>query len=286
MDSLFKNMDFLVKHWGGYVRRFPAVPPVTTANYIDKKTNWMRARFTVCAFSLILRGRGEFHRSGKLWPVQAPCVLTQWPGEHLEYGPAEGESWDELYIVYDASMMPRLKKCGLIDPARPVWPIHDMDALTTHIDELLRLSNSPQGDGVADRVDRVCERIILETWLAPVAVSAEMSGLQRMLAHVQKHPGQEMNFDALAAKQGLSPSTFRRRWIDAVGKPPARYVQELRMREACRMLVETNRPIHEIARAVGFADELYFSRRFRRELRMAPRDYRKAYQIGRARSGE
>lgn len=283
MDRLFKHMDFLVKHWGGYARHFPSSLPLTTLNYIDRKTIWMRSRFEVCAFSLILRGRGEFRRMGKVWAVQSPCVITQWPGEYLEYGPVEGESWDECYLIYDAALMPRLHACKLVDPARPVWPINDMAAVRAQLNELVRLSQSPQTDGVADRVDRVSERLILETWLSPPLAAAGMTSIQRVLTSLQKNPGQAADFDALAAKHGLSPSTFRRRWVEAIGKPPARYLQELRMREACRMLVETDRPIHEVANAVGFEDELYFSRRFKQELRMAPRNYRQAYQIGRHR---
>lgn len=276
-------MDFLVKHWGGYTRRFPSSLPVTTVNYHDQKTNWMRARFEVCAFSLILRGRGEFHRLGRMWPVQAPCVITQWPGEYLEYGPSEGETWDECYIVYDAPLMPRLHACKLVDQSKPVWPIHDIDAVRVQLDELVRLSRDSQTDGVADRVDRVCERVVLETWLTSNLVARELSAVQAVVTTLRRNFGSDVDFDVLARKHGLSPSTFRRRWQEAVGKPPARYLQELRMREACRLLVETNRPIHEVARAVGFEDELYFSRRFRQELRMAPRDYRKVYQIGRER---
>jgi AraC-like DNA-binding protein len=276
-------MDFLVKHWGGYARQFPSNLPVTTVNYLGKKQNWMRTRFEVCAFSLILRGRGTFHRLGRAWTVQAPCVITQWPGEYLEYGPAEGETWDECYIVYDAALMPRLHACKLADQSKPVWPIHDFSAVRVQLDELERLSYSPQTDGVADRVDRVCERLVLETWLTSGFARTEMSSVEGILTTLQKSFGQDVDFDVLARRHGLSPSTFRRRWIEAVGKPPARYLQELRMREACRLLVETNLPIHEIAGAVGFVDELYFSRRFRQELRMAPREYRKVYQIGRER---
>ena len=54
-----------------------------------------------------------------------------------------------------------------------------------------------------------------------------------------------------------------------------------RLREACRLLMETNRPIYEVARMVGFADEFYFSRRFHRELKVAPRTYRRMYQVHR-----
>lgn len=37
-----------------------------------------------------------------MWAVEAPAVIIQLPGERLEYGPGEGETWDELYIVCDA----------------------------------------------------------------------------------------------------------------------------------------------------------------------------------------
>lgn len=277
-------MDFLVKHWGGYARRFPSSLPVTTVNYHERKKNWMRMRFEVCAFSLILRGRGEIHRLGRMWEVRAPCVITQWPGEYLEYGPAAGETWDECYIVYDAPLMPRLHACKLVDQSKPVRPIHDIDAVRAQLEELAALSRAPQSDGVADRVDRVCERVVLETWLTSNPTASELSPVHAAIATLRKSFGSEVDFDALAKKLGMSPSTFRRRWLEAVGKPPARYLQELRMSEARRLLVETNRPIHEVARAVGFEDELYFSRRFRQELRVAPRDYRKAYQIGRDRA--
>jgi transcriptional regulator GlxA family with amidase domain len=43
------------------------------------------------------------------------------------------------------------------------------------------------------------------------------------------------------------------------------------------MLAETSQLIHELARTVGFVDELYFSRRFPERLSTATRNYRKAY---------
>ena len=253
--------------------------PVTTVNYIDRKSNWMRTHFHVCAFSLILRGRGEFHRFGRIWPVQAPCVITQWPGDYLEYGPAERETWDECYIIYKAELMGRFHACKLIDPDRPVWPIHDIAAVHAQLEELVRLSNSAQTDGMVDRVDRVCERLILETWLNQAPMAEDAPALREVLAEVRADLSKEIDFEEVAERHGMSLSTFRRRWGEVVNTPPARYLQELRMREACRLLVETSRPIHDVARTVGFADEFYFSRRFRQELKLAPREYRKAYQL-------
>jgi len=282
MDTVFKKMDFSVKHWGGYPRRFPSPFPVANADYIERKNQWVRRAFETCDFSLILKGRGEFRRFGRLFEVRAPCVITQWPGEYLEYGPSLPEwTWDELYIVYDAGLMPRFKRSRLVDPERPVWPIRDIGAVRAQIAELAMLANAPNPEAMADRVDRVCERLVLETWLDQTPVAEDAPALRAVLAEVRADLSVELDFEEVAERHGMSLSTFRRRWAEVVGTPPARYLQELRIREACRLLVETSRPVHDVARAVGFADEFYFSRRFRQELKMAPRDYRKAYQLGR-----
>ena len=56
--------------------------------------------------------------------------------------------------------------------------------------------------------------------------------------------------------------------------PPGQFVTQLRIRQACRLLVETDKGIGEIARMVGFSDPLYFARRFRREVGEPASTYR------------
>jgi len=279
MDTLFKNMDILVKHWAPFPRRFPSAFPLINADFAQKD-HWIRTAFETCNFSLILRGRGEFRRAGQIWTIQAPCVLTQWPGEYVEYGPpVPEETWDELYFIYDARLMSKFKQSRLIDPQRPVWPIGDLAAVNAQIAEFAELASASDPASVVDRVDRVCERILLETHLAsPTQVLGDQA-IHRLIAEVQRYPGKAVDFEELAHRYGMSVSTFRRRWAEAVKLPPARLLQQFRLREACRLLVETTQPINAIAHTVGFEDELYFSRRFRKEMRLSPRDYRNAYRL-------
>jgi AraC family transcriptional regulator, transcriptional activator for feuABC-ybbA operon len=121
--------------------------------------------------------------------------------------------------------------------------------------------------------------LIAETRLPAAAADGLSSAIPSVLARLQREFGSPVDFDAIAAENGMSPSTFRRRWQEALDRPPGRYLQDLRMQEACRQLVETRRPVREIAQSVGFEDELYFSRRFRQERGLAPRDYRKRYSL-------
>ncbi len=287
IDERVKKMDFGTKHWGAFTRRHPSPFAVINANTAWAKDNWVRTAFSTCNFSFILRGRGEFHRLGRLWTVEAPCVITQWPGEHLEYGPlnAPEETWDELYITYAGETKARFEAARLIDPERPLWPIRDAVVLRELVEELRELSHAAEPEAVVDRVDRVSERLILESWLGPVrreapvgdaaTVQAIAAALRARLADPALSP------EAVAEEQGWSPSTFRRRWDEVMPESPGRTLQGLRMQAACRLLVETTLPIHEVAERVGFADEYYFSRRFRLELGMPPRAYRRAYLLRR-----
>lgn len=281
-------MDFSIKHWAAFPRRHPAAFNVANADYLTAKDHWVRTTFSTCNFSFILRGAGEWHRGGRVWPVAAPCVIVQWPGEYLEYGPlpAPGGTWDELYLTYAGEAKVRFEAARLIDPERPVWPIADPAAVRAQARALHDLANSADPAAVADRVDRVCERMILESWLAPAGravARAEIEPAVRAIADElrQRLADPEVSPEALAARRGLSPSTFRRRWAEAMAESPGRTLLTLRLQSACRLLVETTLPVREVAARCGFADEYYFSRRFRLEQGMSPRAYRRLYLLRR-----
>ncbi len=280
-------MDFSTKHWAPFARRHPASFIVASADYLTAKNNWVRTAFPTCNFSFILRGRGEWHRNGRVWPVEAPCVIPQWPQEYLEYGPTpqSAATWDELYIIYASDARPRLEAARLIDPERPVWPIRNVAAVRTQAEMLRQLSHAAEPGSVADLVDRVCERMILESWLPPARRDppvGDAATVQAIVAELRARLAEpELSPETLAVRHGWSASTFRRRWSESMPESPARTLQGLRMQAACRLLVESTLPIHEIAARTGFADEYYFSRRFRIEQGMPPRAYRQAYLLGR-----
>lgn len=278
MNGVSKNMDFLTKHWAPYRRQFPALFPLVSSDFLPAKDHWVRERFNTCNFSLILQGEGSFERAGKIWPVQAPCVITQWPGEPLAYGPAGG-TWTEWYLIYDRSQFRIFRDRGLLDPDRPVWPMADPASLRARLAEFSILARSPDPAWVVDHVDRIAERAILDTWLSPAAPAQEDPGIRGAAALLRGKLSKAWDFSRLAAEQGFSTTTFRRRWAEVIGVPPARYLQQLRIAEACRLLVETCHPIKAIALATGFEDGLYFSRRFHIEVGLSPRDYRKTYRI-------
>ncbi|CAM4339896.1 AraC family transcriptional regulator [Paenibacillus tarimensis] len=74
---------------------------------------------------------------------------------------------------------------------------------------------------------------------------------------------------------GLTPSSYCRAFKRVTGLTPGAYLTSVRLKEAKRLLIDRGRTLKEIARSVGFQDELYFSRTFKKREGISPSEYRR-----------
>jgi transcriptional regulator GlxA family with amidase domain len=95
---------------------------------------------------------------------------------------------------------------------------------------------------------------------------------------------QEVGLDALAARVGMSPRNFARRFTAATGETPLNYLHRLRI-DAARHLLETRgKSIADIGRAVGYTDLGFFRRLFKRHTGAPPQAYRARFGPAHARA--
>ena len=183
-------------------------------------------------------------------------MIVEYPPLHFRYGPTP--TWQELYISYPGSSLAAFTQMGLVRPDRFTWPIRSVSKCKRLLDELAELTRHLDVLGNADRIDRLAERIISETLLdaEEVVVDAAHRSLLELKGYVEEHYLEELDFDGVARKFGFSPSTFRRVWLKHMPESPVRFVNNLRMKQACRLLCETDLPIMEIAESLGYGDPL------------------------------
>lgn len=282
MDVIIDYMDNFSIHIAPYHRQFPSRLPVASIGYAKEKKEWIDHTFNTFNFSIILSGGGSFRFRGKTYPVEAPCVITQWPEEHMSYGPTETwKTWEELYIIYNVNVFKELQRSGLAIESKPIWPIRQSAGTIEHVELLFDLILRKNESGIADRIDRETERLILESRFGEdrPPLGPEEEAIKKIRSHVKSHFKEAIDFNGLSLKHGLSPSTFRRYWARHVNTTPAHYVTQLRIREACRLLVDTTLRISEIAVNIGYEDALYFSRKFHQETGTTPSIYRKQFRI-------
>ena len=99
--------------------------------------------------------------------------------------------------------------------------------------------------------------------------------VDRARAELAAHPQECRDAGALAARLNVSTRTLHRRLREA-GTSLQAMKDEVRRERACRLLAHSERPVRQIAHAVGFDNEKSFSRAFRRWTGQSPRAYRAA----------
>ena len=96
----------------------------------------------------------------------------------------------------------------------------------------------------------------------------------RVIEHMRTHLDQQFAMLELATVAGLSETHLYRAFREATGHTPHRYLVQLRIKEACRLLVETSDPIIQVGMQCGFENPTHFSTAFRSATGMSPREWR------------
>jgi len=78
----------------------------------------------------------------------------------------------------------------------------------------------------------------------------------------------------LAAVAHVSEAHLARLFVNEIGIPPRRYLNELRIHRACELLNRTHLNIGEVGRAVGLPESSHFSRLFKALQGISPLAYR------------
>lgn len=99
--------------------------------------------------------------------------------------------------------------------------------------------------------------------------------LRKMLQFMQLSYKRIHTVGEIAAEVHISESYCTRLCREYLGTSPAKYIMQLKMKEAGRLLHETEKSIQEISEILGFSSEYHFSNTFRRHFTTSPGSYRK-----------
>lgn len=144
--------------------------------------------------------------------------------------------------------------------------------------ELLRRQASPiLIRGTAQAIAIHLARHYAEAIDDPRSVSPALPGfrLRQITAAMEANLAEGFSLDELAAQAQLSKFHFSRLFKQATGLSPSRYLLDLRLKTARRLLRETDRSIIEIALDIGYRNPGRFAQLFRRELGITPSEYRR-----------
>lgn len=126
---------------------------------------------------------------------------------------------------------------------------------------------------------------LLRAWFDDQPTGSEITGwaaalrdpaMSTALEAIHRDPGEPWTVQTLADEAGLSRAAFARRFQVLIGRPPLTYLTWWRLTTAARLLRESDAPLTEIARQIGYTSEFAFANAFKREYGTAPGKYRRS----------
>ena len=95
--------------------------------------------------------------------------------------------------------------------------------------------------------------------------------------YLQEHFREDITIRELAARFRMSPPTLKKIFFQHFGQSPFRYLKDLRLEHAAKLLIESNCGIKEIALSSGFFSPQYFCAAFARHYGRTATEYRAEY---------
>ncbi len=111
-------------------------------------------------------------------------------------------------------------------------------------------------------------------------LSSETHRLVRQaMAYIHEHYAEPLSLQEISRRIGVSEEYLARCFRRELGITPVSYLNRYRVSRAKELLSTTEDTITAIASAVGFSDGSYFSRVFRGETGLSPREYRRGRRV-------
>ncbi|NEZ02996.1 helix-turn-helix domain-containing protein [Wenzhouxiangella sp. XN201] len=104
------------------------------------------------------------------------------------------------------------------------------------------------------------------------------AAIRRCEGWLADHFADEAVIAGVTEYSGLAERTLKRRFKRATGVTLKDYVQNLRVEEAKQLLESTGEPVDEICARVGYEDESFFRRLFKRRTGLTPARYRRLFR--------
>ena len=201
------------------------------------------------------------------------------PGQVNTYVADLDDPWEYIWVEFDGiRVRDDLEGAGLT-PSSPVYRSQSSE-LRAHMVEEMRYLVSNRSASALHLIGHTY--LFLDYLLRSVAHPDEQptSRLQSFyiseaIDFVKEHYQSDITVEDIAKRTGLNRSYFGKVFKAATGKSPQQYLIGYRMGKAAELLKLTALPVAEVGRAVGYPNQLHFSRAFKGAYGVSPREWRR-----------
>ncbi|RAP74441.1 AraC family transcriptional regulator [Paenibacillus montanisoli] len=223
-------------------------------------------------------GQGMLETDGQEYPVREGQLFLVFPHRIAKYAANRAHPWQYSWIGFQGCLAERLLAEAGFSFRHPV-----VDGRQERIDTLFRhlWPAQLQAKGTESILTGSLYSLLGEL----AALNAEAGNgdavqdselyTTRAAAFITTHYASKIGLNDIARHVGLDSKYLCRLFNLHLQTSPYRYLMDVRMHNACRLMKHPELSISDISRSVGYQDPLLFSRMFKKAKGMSPAAYRK-----------
>lgn len=229
----------------------------------------------ITVIEYILSGSGTIVTpSGTFHPKAGDTYLLR-AGEPHEYYSSEEDPWVKIWVnLQGVLILPILDAYGINSSLYlPGLNTHDM---LKNIHDIVG-NTSLRMDVCMDRCCVAFLRMVqfLHDHLNPQEMQTQVpKNIAMLKSYIDSHLHEQLTLEKCCEITYLSVSQTIRSFRAAYGMPPYEYMNQQRLQTAKLMLRNSALSIQDIAAQLGFQDQNYFSKYFKKKCGRSPRQYR------------
>ena len=218
---------------------------------------------------------------GSVHHLEGPVVFFTSPDTVFSYGSPPDTSREQYYICTNGARMDRYIEFGLFPPAvKRQKPYCRILYPSIFLTEMLNLIMLIRNGGKKDLAVCLYEHLLLtiqDQQILWKETGLHQQELEQLTQQILKEPEKDWDFRETAKKLNISEKHFLRLFGKTYGMSPHHFLIRQRLAKACSLLLMTGDPIKSVADQCGFSSPYYFSRLFKKYMKVSPDYYRKTH---------
>jgi len=234
-------------------------------------------------FHYVLSGTGTLMANNskgetRTYSVKSGQGFMIFPGQINTYIADEQLPWKYMWIEFDGLRVKEALNVTDLCKDAPVYHSHSKELREKLADEMLYIVNHPQESSfhLIGHLYLFLDYLLQSAKSTKLVSSGRMSDyyIKEAINYIEQNFQNNISIEDIAAVCGINRSYFGKIFRNSIGRSPQEFLMNYRMVKATELLKLTSLSIADVGSAVGYENQLHFSRAFKNIYGVSPREWK------------
>lgn len=238
-------------------------------------------------FHYIISGTGTLMADNAKGETQTYSIKSGqgfliFPGQITTYIADQNLPWEYVWIEFDGLRVKEAIDLTELSVNSPVYHSHSKDLREQLMNEMLYIVHHAKESPfhLIGHLYLFLDYLTQSAKSTKLVQSSKMSDyyIKEAINYIEQNFQNNITIEDIAAVCGINRSYFGKIFRNSIGRSPQEFLMNYRMVKATELLKLTSLSIAEIGSAVGYENQLHFSRAFKTIYGVSPREWRNQHR--------